>query len=114
MLSEDGEGRTFRFAPLDGEAFQSRVPAERRDRLPDSLVVLTDGKEIRVRSGGIVRILVRLGGYWRIFGWCLALVPRSLRDLGYRAVARIRTRLFARPLDRCPLMPERYRSRWVD
>ena len=112
-LAEDPEGSFFRYAPLDGEIFASTVSEEIRSRLPDSIVVVAGENDLLTRSSALVRILERLGGIWRVLGWLLALVPRPGRDLGYDAVARVRLRLFRRPLDICPLMPGHYRRRWL-
>jgi len=41
------------------------------------------------------------------------LVPRPLRDVVYRCVARVRRRIFAAPKDACPLLPKHLRERFV-
>ncbi len=112
LLARDRDGSRFRFAPLQGETLAAMVPAARRARLPDSIVVLTDSGELLVRSAGVVAILERLGGAWRPLGRLLAIVPRPLRDAAYDFVARIRKRLVAPPADVCPLMPPELRARF--
>jgi predicted DCC family thiol-disulfide oxidoreductase YuxK len=98
LLDRDPEGR-FRFAPL-----QSRIAAEIRARhseIPgrlDSIVyVETGGTEERVywESRAIFRICSHLDGPWRTLS-CFGILPRFLTDLGYRAVARIRFRIWGR------------------
>jgi len=42
VLKHDRSGNAFRFAPLQGATFQSRVPPGRRASLPDSVIVLTE------------------------------------------------------------------------
>ena len=42
------------------------------------------------------------------------LVPRALRDALYDAFARVRRRLFPRPEQACPVLPEPLRARFVD
>ena len=54
-----------------------------------------------------------LGGSWAGLAAIAGLVPRPLRDLVYRLVARIRYRTFGR-YDACPLPPVGQRSRFLD
>ena len=95
----------FRFAPLGGETFRDRVPAEQRDELPDSIVVATADRRLLVRSSAVVHILWQLGRGWRAAAVLLAIVPRVLRDPAYAAFARVRKRLAPPPEGSCPLMP---------
>jgi len=48
-LAEDTDGKAFRISPLQGRLFATRIPAEKRTSLPDSLVVLTED-DLLVRS----------------------------------------------------------------
>jgi predicted DCC family thiol-disulfide oxidoreductase YuxK len=112
ILAEDATGTAFRFAPLQGETFEKLVPAKERDALPLSLVVQTEKGAILTRSAGVLHILRRLGGGWRLLAGFLAVLPVGLRDRLYDGVARIRHRLFARPTETCPLMPPALRSRF--
>lgn len=50
--------------------------------------------------------------FWRLARRVLRLVPGSLRDLGYRLVARNRYRMFGR-YDTCPIPTEGTRSRFL-
>jgi predicted DCC family thiol-disulfide oxidoreductase YuxK len=112
VARHDPAGRTFRFAPLEGEVFSRVLPEAARRRLPDSLVVQTKDGQLLLRSQGLVHILRQLGGVWRLLGELLALVPRPLRDFGYDTFARIRHRLAAPPADVCPLVPPEVRRRF--
>lgn len=94
----------FRFAPLEGETFARRVPAESRAALPDSVVVETAEGDLLVRSDGALRLLRRLGGGWSWLAAGLSLVPRRIRDAGYDLVARRRRRWFRRPEGVCPVV----------
>jgi len=40
-------------------------------------------------------------------------VPRFLRDGVYDGIARVRHKLFAKPSEACPLMPEELRRRFL-
>lgn len=102
----------FRFAPLHGPTFERLVRADVRERLPDSLVLLDARGAVHVRARAVALALARLGGGWGLAGRALALVPRPLADLGYRAVAASRKRLFARPASSCPLLPPELAARF--
>lgn len=108
VLKRDETGH-FRFAPLGGptfEPFRERAVRANRDRgLPDSIVVVTKGGEVLIRSTAAAHVLRAVGGGWRIVGALLLAIPRPLRDLGYDAVARVRHRLFQEPDDVCPVPP---------
>lgn len=112
VLKHDRSGDAFRFAPLQGTTFRSRVQPDEQADLPDSMVVLTEQGSLLVRSDALVHILGRLGGGWRFAGRLLARVPRPLRDLGYDFVARIRYRVFGTRQDLCPVAPPAWRARF--
>jgi predicted DCC family thiol-disulfide oxidoreductase YuxK len=105
VLKHDRSGRAFRFAPLQGTTYQSRVPAERRAKLPDSIVLLTEDGSTLTRSDAFVHIFRRLGGGWKTLAGALALIPRPVRDLAYDFIARIRYRIFGRRDNICPIVP---------
>jgi predicted DCC family thiol-disulfide oxidoreductase YuxK len=112
VLRHDRSGNAFRFAPLGGETFQSRVPASERASLPDSVVVLTGDGRLLVRSDAFVHILRRLGGAQKVLGGALAVIPLSVRDLAYNFIARVRYRVFGRRDEVCPLVPPELRDRF--
>jgi predicted DCC family thiol-disulfide oxidoreductase YuxK len=112
VLKHDRSGNAFRFAPLQGATFVSRVPAGQRAALPDSVVVLTEDGEVLVRSNAFLHILRRLGGGWKIFGAVLQIIPQPLRDVVYDFVARVRYRVFGTREDVCPIVPPAWRARF--
>jgi predicted DCC family thiol-disulfide oxidoreductase YuxK len=113
-IARDRDGRRFRFASLDSKALRRSVPEAARAGLPDSIVVLTPEGGLLTRSGAIIHILERIGGPWRLLGGLLGLVPGGMRDAGYDAVARVRHRLFRKPIEACPVMPAELRARFED
>jgi predicted DCC family thiol-disulfide oxidoreductase YuxK len=112
VLKHDRSGQAFRFAPLQGVTFQSRVSASQRANLPDSVVVLTDDGTLLMRSNAFVHILRRLGGGWRLLAGVLAVIPRPLRDVVYNFIAQIRYRVFGTRDDLCPIVPPDLRARF--
>ena len=112
----------FRFASLQS-SFAARVLA-RHGADPADLdtvyVVLNNVPEdnqrnesLLARSDAVAFILRRLGGIWRFAAFVLNLVPRPLRDWGYRVVAHNRYRIFGR-YDSCPMPSAETRSRFLD
>jgi predicted DCC family thiol-disulfide oxidoreductase YuxK len=112
VLKHYRSGQAFRFAPLQGEAFEARVPVERRAGLPDSFVVLTREGALLVRSNAFLHILRRLGGGWAVLAAMLGVIPRGLRDFVYNFIARIRHRVFGRRDEVCPIVPVELRVRF--
>ena len=112
VLRHDRSGNGFRFAPLQGETFQARVPAAQRAGLPDSIVVVTREGELLARSDAFLHILTRMGGGWKSLAGVLGVIPRVVRDAGYDFVARIRYRVFGRRDDACPVAAPELRARF--
>ncbi|MBS0625645.1 MAG: DUF393 domain-containing protein [Verrucomicrobia bacterium] len=95
ILSENIHRVPFRFAPLQ----------ERFSTIPDSIVVQENG-QLYYKSKAVFKILASLGGLWRILSLLLSLLPIRLSDTVYDLIARIRHRLFAKPKDLCPIIPQ--------
>ncbi|NDQ57371.1 MAG: DUF393 domain-containing protein [Acidipila sp.] len=117
VLAQESTPVTFRFAPVQGELFRACIaPGQRQSSgeraIGDSIVVRTADDEMLVRSAAVIHILQSMGGLWRLVAGMLALIPAFLRDAAYDAVARNRHRWFVRPVDSCPVLPEKLRARF--
>lgn len=116
ILSRDRRG-AIRFAPLQGETAKAvlssefRVPSAKTQSF-DTIVWLDSSSREFVRSAAAVRVLWRLGGVWSIIGWLLWLIPRPLRDVGYRLVASNRYRWFGKK-ETCRLPSPAERERFL-
>lgn len=110
VLRHDRRG-VIRFAPLQGTTAQQRLPDRDRERL-DTVVFIEDTRITR-RSTAIVHLLSHLGGGWTAAAWLLWLIPWPLRDIGYRAVSKLRYRLFGRK-ETCRLPTPDERERFLD
>ncbi|WP_261362875.1 thiol-disulfide oxidoreductase DCC family protein [Rubinisphaera margarita] len=84
----------FRFAPLQGETAAQIATPDDVEHLR-SVVFVKNGQTFR-KSSAVVRVLWELGGVWSMLGTLLWLIPKPLRDVGYRFVARIRYRIFGK------------------
>jgi len=115
LLDHDRDG-VLTFAPLQG---QTVAELRRRTTLPPELETMlfvedfgTPNERVSFRSTGVLRMLGRIGGFWRVVSW-LRIVPRPIRDLVYRTIARHRYRWFGR-FDQCKLPPAEMASRFLD
>jgi predicted DCC family thiol-disulfide oxidoreductase YuxK len=72
----------------------------------------TPAERMLTRSDAVVALLGQLPLPWPGFGAILRIVPRPLRDLCYRLVARWRYRIWGR-LDSCPIPTAEERSRFL-
>ena len=87
--------RVLRFAPLQGVTYAAlRIPDK-----PTGLdtVVLWDEAGLHRSSDAVLRTLGHLGRGWVLVGRLGRLIPRPLREAGYRTVARHRRGWFGRP-----------------
>ena len=87
--------RVFRFASLQSPVAQLRLRqlGYSRDSLESMLLIEAD--RLSSESTAVLRIAARLSWPWPLLAvfW---LIPRPVRDWGYRIVARNRTRWFGR------------------
>jgi predicted DCC family thiol-disulfide oxidoreductase YuxK len=116
ILARDRAG-LFRFASLQGDFAGETLARHARD--PDALdtlvVVLDPGsadERLLDRSTAALFVLRQLPGPWRYAGLALAIVPRALRDVVYRLVARTRYRTFGK-YDACPIPRPDVRDRFL-
>jgi predicted DCC family thiol-disulfide oxidoreductase YuxK len=65
------------------------------------------------RSDAILRAGYELGGIWTVAATIGKILPRTLRDLAYRFVARNRYRLFGK-YETCMLPEPRHRGKFLD
>jgi predicted DCC family thiol-disulfide oxidoreductase YuxK len=65
------------------------------------------------RANGVFHTLRRIGGFWGLLGTVGDWFPTVLSDWGYDRIAAIRHRLFKRPTEVCPLVPQDLRSRFL-
>lgn len=104
------EGRRYRLAALGSPAAARLL--ERNDAgSTDSVILIEEGRTF-TESEAALRILAGLGGVWSLTR-VARLVPRPVRDVVYRWVARNRYRWFGRK-DRCELPDAGLRERFLE
>lgn len=102
---------TLLFAPLQGRTASAVLPESDTERL--DTVVLIEGDRVSRRSSAVVRLLTNLGGMWKPAAWLLWMIPKPIRDLGYRCVAKLRYRLFGMK-ESCRLPTPEERTRFLE
>ncbi|WP_394001466.1 thiol-disulfide oxidoreductase DCC family protein [Luteimonas sp. WGS1318] len=85
----------FRFAAMQDAVGRDLLHAHGIDPADPVSFLLVDGEAAWHDSAAVIEVLRRLGGGWRL-AVLLRIVPRRLRDAGYRLLARQRYRLFGR------------------
>src|SRR5688500_4082721 len=108
MIRHDRAG-IMRFAALQGDTAQREIPAYVGEL--STVVYCDDGGAVYSYSTGALRAIARLGGIWRLAS-LLLYVPRSLRDMLYRWVARHRYAWFG-TVDMCALPSPAVRQRFL-
>jgi predicted DCC family thiol-disulfide oxidoreductase YuxK len=117
LLKHDKHAR-LRFASLQSD-FAAKV-LQRHDIDPkdlDTLHVIENyeqpNEQVLQRSDAILRAGRELGSFWSASAAAAKVVPRPLRDVVYRFVARTRYRVFGK-YDTCMLPDPNQRSRFLD
>jgi predicted DCC family thiol-disulfide oxidoreductase YuxK len=111
VLAEDGLG-TFYFSPLQGTTYVQEFNPGPSQAMPNTVLLWIDQKRLLSHSDAVLCIMAGLGGLWRVSALGLRLIPRAIRDLGYRWVARVRTRLYPNPEQSCPMLPPELGTRF--
>jgi predicted DCC family thiol-disulfide oxidoreductase YuxK len=93
VLRHDRNKR-FRFATTQSETGHMLMAERGLDAANPASVVLIDGPLTFVESAAAIRVLRSLGFGWRAVAGVMWLVPRPLRDMVYRGIAKRRYRWF--------------------
>ncbi len=102
-IAENGADLTFRPMQADGV-----------DAAAVSTWEIVEGDATYTKTDAVIRLLTYSGGLWGLAALALRSVPRSFRDGGYDALARIRRRLAPRPPELCPLVSPELRRRFAE
>jgi predicted DCC family thiol-disulfide oxidoreductase YuxK len=94
VIARDPTGY-FSFASLQSNAGRQLVSHHGLRPDVNTIVLIEHGRTYE-RSDAMLRVLLRLGAGWRVLARLGLLVPRFIRDLGYRGFARYRYALFGR------------------
>ncbi len=112
VLNHDKQGQ-FHFMPLQSDGGRQILEANgyAADYRDSILLVDRDGT-VSSHSTAALRIASRLDGLYKVLGW-FRIIPRPIRDLGYRMVAAIRYKTFGKVDTNaaCTLLPAEQRKR---
>jgi predicted DCC family thiol-disulfide oxidoreductase YuxK len=111
LLARDRKGR-FRFAPQQSKAGGEVLAKCAADEENTDTIVLMENGRCFFRSAAVLRILRKLPGPWPVLYLFIA-VPRPIRDLVYRWIARRRHRWFGRR-EVCASPGEKYKDRFLE
>ena len=117
LLKHDRQGR-LRFASLQSDFAAKVLQRHGFDSKDlDTVHVIENyeqpGERVLQRSDAILRAGRELGSFWSGSAAAANVIPRALRDLVYRFVARNRYRVFGK-YDTCMLPEPNQRSRFLD
>lgn len=109
ILRNDRKG-TLRFAPLQGQTYAA---LDLHDKPTDmSTMVVLDQGRLQTFSSASIATLRAMGGIWTTLAWMLWIIPRPLRNLGYRMIAANRYRI-AGKREVCIIPTEQTRGRML-
>jgi predicted DCC family thiol-disulfide oxidoreductase YuxK len=110
VLTHDRKG-IFHFAALQSDTGKAILQKWGRPTEDFDSVVLIDGDRLLLHSDVPLEIVRRIGGGWRLL-YVFKIIPRPIRDVIYRWVARNRYRWFGKK-ESCMLPQPEWKSRFV-
>lgn len=110
IMDRDREG-AFKFASLQSRTAQ-RLLSDARELEGIDSVVLVEGGRCYVESSAALRIARRLWGPWKVL-YVFIVLPRFLRDAGYRFIAKRRYQWFGKR-DQCRVPTPEERGRLLE
>ena len=117
ILKRDSRDR-FRFAPLQSQFAGELLKKHRQsaEKLETIFLVLDCNQpteRLQTSSTAAISIYRELGIFWKISANLLAIVPKPIREWGYRWVASNRYRIFGK-YETCPLPKASDRHKFLD
>lgn len=109
VIRHDRRGR-IKVSALQGETAKEELAESDWSDL-NSVVYVNDLGSFR-KSSAVARLLWDLGGFWKLVGWLLWLIPRPLRNWGYGMVAKNRYRVFGKK-EACRMPTPEERARFL-
>ncbi len=111
FIIDRDRGGDFRFAALQSDAGRQLLETHRLADANIDSVVLVEGDRAYIESTAALRAARLLGFPWSLLA-ALLVVPRPIRDWGYKLIARNRYRLFGRS-ESCRMPTEELRARFL-
>ena len=108
MLKREVKEEIF-FAPLEGDTAVKILAEDYEQLMKLDTVVFVDETQVYVRSDAAIQALC----YTRYFAWlggAMKIFPRTMRDAVYVWIAERRKRIWST----CPVIPNKFRQRFLD
>ena len=103
ILRVDSKGK-FYFSPLSN--FDDKL------KNIDS-IILKIGDEVFYEGKAIIMVFENIDNNWIFLAKVLKLIPINVLDIMYRWVSRNRTKLSAKKISSCPILPNHYKKRFI-
>ncbi|WP_042455499.1 thiol-disulfide oxidoreductase DCC family protein [Neobacillus dielmonensis] len=110
ILKRDPNG-SFQFASLQGDMGQKLLKQYNLPTSLNSFLLIEDGKPF-MESTAALRVCLHLKGAWKLLG-ALLLIPRPIRDLLYKIIARNRYKWFGKR-ESCMLPLPEWKNRFLE
>ena len=99
----------LKFSPLQGETIKKKNIDTKG---LDSIILYAENGETLYKSDAAIALLERLGGFWSVLAKIVKVIPRSIRDMLYHLIAKIRYKLAGKTENQiCPVLPKNYQSK---
>lgn len=95
IIKED-KNEQFKFANFHSSFVKRNLPELYIKDSPPKTVLFYYHRKIWTKSDAILKILILLGGYFKIFAYTLKIFPRFLRDIVYDFIADNRYKWFGK------------------
>ncbi len=105
--------KRFRFATTQSATGRSLMIHHGLDPDRPASVLLIENDTAFLESAAAIRVLRSFGGGWKLLAALIWIVPRPVRDVAYRGIAKRRYRWFGK-LDACYLPNAENRMRFLD
>ena len=105
--------RHFRLAAMQTEAGRTLLRSNGLDPDDPSTFIVIDSGRAYTESSAVLHVLSHFGWPWRVLASVLRLLPRALRDAGYRLIARHRYQWFGRA-ELCVIPVPEQRARFLE
>jgi predicted DCC family thiol-disulfide oxidoreductase YuxK len=103
VIKEDKK-KIFSFFPSESESAKLILTKYNLSEIKEKSIILYENGKIYLGSSAILRILMKLGGYYKTFAYLMFLIPKPIRDTVYSFIAKNRYKWFGKR-DSC-LIPD--------
>ena len=111
FIIEHDKAGYFKFAPLQSKVGENLIAEHGIDTSETDSIILVENGSTHKYSDAALRIAKRLDGIWS-WAYSFIVIPRPIRDLTYRLIAKNRYRIFGRR-EACMIPTPEIRARFL-